>query len=108
MAAARHSGKDGRRSCATGRPGSPADSVASRSEVSDEMADPHQRRMASERWVSYRGGMDYFLDSIHSGAEESDGGRSTGALLAFAVILVLAAASAGVLVAGGWFLVAGA
>jgi len=107
MAAARHSGKDGRKSCA-GPPGPPVDSIASRIEVSDEMADPHQRRMASERWVSYRGGMDYFLDSIQSGAEESDGGRSTGALLAFAVILGLAAASAGVLVASGWFLVGGA
>jgi len=76
--------------------------------VSDEMADPHQRRMASERWVSYRGDMDYFLNSIHRGAEEPVRGGSMGALLAFAVILVLAAASAGVLVAGGWFLVAGA
>jgi len=52
--------------------------------------------------------MDYFLNSIHRGAEEPVRGGSMGALLAFAVILVLAAASAGVLVAGGWFLVAGA
>jgi len=76
--------------------------------VSDEMADPHQRRMANERGVSYRGDMDYFLNSMHGGAEEAGGGGGMGALLAFAVILVLAAASAGVLVAGGWFLVAGA
>ena len=72
------------------------------------MADPHQRRMASERWVSYRGDMDYFLNSIYGGAEEAGRGGGMGALLAFAVILVLAAASAGVLVASGWFLVAGA
>ena len=57
--------------------------------------------------VSYRRDMDYFLNSIHSGEEAVRGG-SMGALLAVAVILVLAAASAGVLVAGGWFLVAGA
>ena len=72
------------------------------------MADPHQRRMVSERQVSYRGDMDYFLNSIHRGAEEPVRGGSMGALLAFAVILVLAAASAGLLIAGGWFLVAGA
>ena len=72
------------------------------------MADPHQRRMASERQVSYRGDMDCFLNSIHSGGEAPVRGGSMGALLAVAVILVLAAASAGVLVAGGWFLVAGA
>jgi len=76
--------------------------------VSDEMADPHQRRMVSERQVSYRGDMDYFLNSIHGGAEEAVRGGGMGTLLALAVVLVLAAASAGVLVASGWFLVAGA
>lgn len=45
----------------------------------------------------YRGGMD-FPDSTFSGA---DSGPSLGALLFLAVVLVLAAASAGVLVAGG-------
>ena len=76
--------------------------------MSDEVADPHQRRMANEGGGSYRGDMDYFLNSIHSGAEEAGRAGGMGALLAFAVILVLAAASAGVLVASGWFLVAGA
>ena len=72
------------------------------------MADPHQRRMANKQEVLYRGDMDYFLNSIHGGAEEAVRGGGMGALLALAVVLVLAAASAGVLVAGGWFLVAGA
>jgi len=71
-------------------------------------ADPHQRRMVSERQVSYRGDMDYFLNSTHGGAEEAVRGGGMGTLLALAVVLVLAAASAGVLVASGWFLVAGA
>jgi alpha-beta hydrolase superfamily lysophospholipase len=73
-----------------------------------KMADPHQRRMVKERQVSYRGDMDYFLNSIHGRAEEAVNGGSMGALLALAVVLVLTAASAGVLVVGGWFLVAGA
>jgi hypothetical protein len=51
--------------------------------------------------------MDYLPDSRYGRAEERVGGASMGALLAVAFVLVLAAASAGLLVAGS-FLVAGA
>ena len=51
--------------------------------------------------------MDYLPDSSYSGAEGTVRGGGVGALLAVAVVLVLAAASAGLLVAGA-FLVAGA
>jgi hypothetical protein len=48
----------------------------------------------------YRRGMDHFPDSTLGGHHESSRGASMGALLALAIVLVLAAASAGVLVAG--------
>jgi len=51
--------------------------------------------------------MDHLSDSKDSGADESRRGVGVGALLVVAVVLVLAAASAGLLVAGA-FLVAGA
>jgi hypothetical protein len=51
--------------------------------------------------------MDYLPDSKHSGAEVTLRGVSVGALLAITVVLVFAAASAGLLVAGA-VLVAGA
>ena len=55
----------------------------------------------------YGCGMDDISDSTHRGFRETGRRASMGALLALAVVLVLAAASAGVLVAGA-FLVAGA
>jgi hypothetical protein len=45
--------------------------------------------------------MDFFLDSTQSRSREASGKASVGALLALAVVLVLAAASAGLLVVGG-------
>jgi len=75
--------------------------------MSNETADRHQRRMGMERRSSYRCDMDYLPDSRYSGTERTARGVSMGALLAVAVVLVLAAASAGLLVAGS-FLVAGA
>ena len=75
--------------------------------MSNETADRHQRRMGTERRSSYRCDMDYLPDSRYSGAERTARGASMGALLAVAVVLVLAAAGAGLLVAGS-FLVAGA
>ena len=63
--------------------------------------------MGTQRWSSYRRDMDYPPDSRYGGAEETLRGASVGALLVVAVVLVLAAASAGLLVAGA-FLVAGA
>jgi len=44
--------------------------------------------------------MEFFHDSTHSGSRRAGREASVGALLALAVVLVLAAASAGVLVAG--------
>ena len=75
--------------------------------MSKETADRHQRRMGTQRWSSYRCDMDYLPDSRYGRAEERVRGASMGALLAVAFVLVLAAASAGLLVAGS-FLVAGA
>ena len=63
--------------------------------------------MGRQRWSSYRCDMNYLPDSKYSGAEKPLRGVSVGALLVVAVVLVLAAASAGLLVAGA-FLVAGA
>ena len=48
----------------------------------------------------YRGGMDSFKDSTLDGTDESGRGAGIGPLLALAVVLVMAAASAGLLVAG--------
>ena len=48
----------------------------------------------------YRGGMDRFKDSTLSCTRESARGSGIGALLVLAVVLVIAAASAGLLVAG--------
>ena len=48
----------------------------------------------------YRGGMEPFKDSTLGGTHESVRGAGIGALLALAVVLVIAAASAGLLVAG--------
>jgi hypothetical protein len=75
--------------------------------MTNETADRHQRRMGTQRWASYRCVMDYLPDSSYSGAEGTVRGGGVGALLAIAVVLVLAAASAGLLAAGS-FLVAGA
>ena len=44
--------------------------------------------------------MDFFLDSTQSGSREAGREVSVGALLALAFVPVLAAASAGLLVAG--------
>jgi len=70
-------------------------------------ADRHQWRMGRRRWSSYRCDMDYVPESRYGGAEETVRRVSMGDLLAVAFVLVLAAASAGLLVAGA-FLVAGA
>ena len=75
--------------------------------MSEETPDRHQRRMCTQRWSSYRCDMDYVPDSRYGGAEETVRRVSMGALLVVAVVLVLAAASAGLLVAGA-FLVGGA
>ena len=75
--------------------------------MSEETPDRHQRRMGTQGWSSYRCDMDYLSDSKYGVAEETVRRVSMGALLAVAFVLVLAAASAGLLVAGA-FLVAGA
>ena len=56
--------------------------------------------MALRATVPYRCAMDHFSDSTLGGTYEGTAGASMGALFALAVVLALAAASAGMLVAG--------
>ena len=57
--------------------------------------------MALATKAPYRCGMDHFTDSTLGGSHEATSGAGLGALFALAVVLVLAAMSAGLLVAGG-------
>ena len=68
--------------------------------MADRTADRHQRRIGGEGPPPYGCDMDHFLDSTHSGSREAGREASVGALLALALVLVLAAASAGLLVEG--------
>ena len=68
--------------------------------MADQTADRHQRRIGRDRSPPYGFDMDFFLDSTLSDSREAGREASVGALLALALVLVLAAASAGLLVAG--------